>query len=47
LNQRQLWFLGLVQQGYQVKAADIASFWGVSSRTAKYDMADLVRLRLV
>lgn len=41
LNQRQLWFLGMLQQGYVVKAEHIMSTWSVSLRTAKYDIAQL------
>ena len=47
LNQRQLWFLGLLQQGYQVTATEIASFWAVSARSARYDVLGLIKLRLV
>lgn len=47
LNQRQLWFLGLLQQGYKTKTTDIVSIWGVSARAAKYDIEGLVALNLI
>lgn len=47
LNQRQLWFLGMIQQGYAVKAEHITGTWGISLRTAKYDIADLVETGLI
>lgn len=47
LNQRQLWFLGLLQQRHKIKVADIVAVWGISSRTAKYDVAGLADLELV
>jgi len=47
LNQRQLWYLGLVQQGHKIKATDIMVVWDVSARTAKYDMEGLVDLDLI
>ena len=47
LNQRQLWFLGLLQQGHKIKAADIMAVWKVSFRAAKYDVAGLADLELV
>lgn len=47
LNQRQLWFLGLLQQGYKIRATDIISMWRVSARAAKYDIEGLVTLDLI
>lgn len=47
LNQRQLWFLGMLQQGRGVKAENITRIWGVSLRTAKYDIAAMVDLGLI
>ncbi len=47
LNQRQLWYLGLLQQGHKIKAVDIASNWKISIRSAKYDIKGLVRLKLI
>lgn len=47
LNQRQLWFLGQLQQGLPKKADDIAQVWSVTSKTAKRDVAGLVRAGLV
>jgi Fic family protein len=47
LNQRQLWFLGRVQQGLTSKADDIEAAWGVTLRTAKRDIAGLIDLQLI
>ncbi len=47
LNQRQLWFLGRVQQGLISKADDIEAAWGVTLRTAKRDIAGLIDLGLI
>lgn len=47
LNQRQLWFLGMIQQGYHVKAEHIIKTWDISIRTAKYDISSLVNLGLI
>lgn len=47
LNQRQLWFLGMLQQGHIVKAEHITSTWSVSLRTAKYDIAAMTEARLI
>jgi hypothetical protein len=47
LNQRQLWFLGMLQQCYSVKAEHITCIWSVSLRTAKYDIAAMVDAKLI
>lgn len=47
LNQRQLWFLGYLQQNRQVKADNIVSQWQVSSRTARADVAGLVETGMI
>lgn len=47
LNQRQLWFLGKLQQRDEVKVSDIAALWCVTMRTAKRDVADLKKRKLV
>ena len=47
LNQRQLWFLSLLQQGERRKADYIAATWEVSQRMAKYDVEALVKQRLI
>lgn len=41
LNQRQLWFLGLLQQGRRVQIDFIVKQWGTSIRTAKTDISGL------
>jgi len=47
LNQRQLWFVGQLQQDVVVRADDIALVWGISLRTAKRDVAGLVKARVI
>lgn len=46
-NQRQLWFLGLLQRHHKVKPDDIVSFWRVTLRTAQADIAGLVQAELI
>jgi len=41
LNQRQLWFLGSLQQGYNVKVEDIVTVWKITCRTARRDITGL------
>ncbi len=47
LNQRQIWFLGVLQGGLEARARDIALTWGVTLRAAKFDIAGLKKLKLV
>ena len=47
LNQRQLWFLGMLQQGYVIKAEHVTATWNVSLRTAKYDIATMAETGLI
>lgn len=47
LNQRQLCFLGKLQQGMNAKADDIMNPWKVSSRTAWRDIARLEEMGLI
>lgn len=47
LNQRQLWFLGRLQQGIKSKAHDIVHVWEVSTRTAWRDLATLEDMGLM
>jgi hypothetical protein len=47
LNERQLWFLGLIQRGYDVRSSDIVAIWNITTRTARADMASLKKLKLV
>lgn len=47
LNQRQLWFLGLLQAGQEVKANDIVATWKVTLRCVKSDLAHLKKLGLI
>lgn len=41
LNQRQLWFLGQLQDNKVVRVEDLAEIWGKSLRTAKRDIQGL------
>jgi hypothetical protein len=48
LNHRQLWFLGILQQYQQAKAAAICVQWpSITNRTARNDVAKLVKMNLV
>ena len=47
LNQRQLWFIGQLQQGYKMHADDLINTWNVHSRTAKRDLAGLLEAKLI
>ncbi|HEU5047350.1 MAG TPA: hypothetical protein VFT64_05835 [Rickettsiales bacterium] len=47
LNQRQLWFLGKLQQGGRAWAQDLCSVWQVNHRTAQRDIAGLVQANLI
>ena len=47
LNQRQLWFLGQLQQGYKVSNSKLISVWKISSRTAYRDISELVKVGMV
>jgi hypothetical protein len=47
LNQRQIWFLGILQGGLDARASDIVSTWGVTLRAAKFDIADLKQMKLI
>ena len=47
LNARQLWFLGLIQQGHKLKADHIAVTWRVSSRAGEADIAGLVKAQQI
>ena len=41
LNQRQLWFLGQLQQGYKMRAEDLVDTWHVHAKTARRDINGL------
>ena len=47
LNARQLWFLGLIQQGHKLKANHIAVTWRVSNRAGEADIAGLVKAQQI
>lgn len=47
LNIRQLWFLGLLQQGYDVRADHIATAWKVSARSSELDISGMVKAGLI
>jgi len=41
VNDRQRWFLEQLVAGKQIRASDLAAYWGISEKTAKRDIADL------
>jgi predicted HTH transcriptional regulator len=47
LNLRQAWFMSELYQGVVVRAADIAGVWSINIRTAKRDVAQLVRFGVI
>ena len=47
LNQRQLWFLGNLQQGGKMVAANIVETWCVHAKTARRDVKGLLEAKLV
>lgn len=47
MNRRQIWFLEQLRQNRRVRAADITAHWSVSTRTAKGDVAGVMRLQLI
>lgn len=47
LNARQLWFLGKLQSGEELKSSALAIQWVISHRTAKRDIQQLVALDLI
>jgi hypothetical protein len=47
LNQRQMWFLGRLQRGYNAKPVDIVNAWQSDFRTAQRDVAGLVKANLI
>ena len=47
LNQRQLWFLGELQQGNQMQIADIVRTWHVHAKTAQRDIKGLSVAKII
>jgi hypothetical protein len=47
LNQRQLWFLGHLQQGDKMVATDIVDTWRVHAKTARRDVKGLLEAKLI
>ncbi|MDX2073063.1 MAG: hypothetical protein SFX19_01705 [Alphaproteobacteria bacterium] len=47
LNQRQLWFLGLLQAGEEAKPNHIVTTWEVTLRTARADVTGLMKRQLI
>ena len=47
LNQRQLWFLGQLQQGEKMVASNIVETWRVHSKTARRDLKGLLEAELI
>jgi Fic family protein len=47
LNQRQLWFIGELQNGKHIGVNEIAKTWQKSYRTSKRDIQGLTKIGLV
>jgi hypothetical protein len=47
LNQRQLWFLGQLQQGHAMHINDLMTVWQIHQRTAKRDLSGLLTAGLI
>ncbi|MDX2094443.1 MAG: hypothetical protein SFW64_00645 [Alphaproteobacteria bacterium] len=47
MNQRQLWFLGQLQQGHAIHIEDLMAVWGIHERTAKRDVSGLLTAGLI
>lgn len=47
MNQRQLWFLGQLQQGYKMHIHNLMEVWGIHERTGKRDLSGMIKAGLV
>jgi Fic family protein len=47
LNQRQLWFLGQMQQGYIMRAENLVDTWRIHAKTARRDLKGLLEAELI
>jgi hypothetical protein len=47
LNQRQLWFLGQMQQGYIMHSGNLVDTWRIHAKTARRDLMGLVKAGLI
>jgi hypothetical protein len=47
MNQRQLWFLGQLQQGHAIHINDLMTVWQIHQRTAKRDVSGLLTAGLI
>ncbi|MDE3015748.1 MAG: hypothetical protein KGI29_02360 [Pseudomonadota bacterium] len=47
LNQRQLWFLGQLQQGYIMHAGNLVDTWQIHAKTARRDLKGLLKAGLI
>ncbi len=47
LNGRQLWFLAMLRQGHAPKAEDLAIVCSTDIRTARRDVAELIKMKLI
>jgi len=47
LNQRQLWFLGQLQQGYKMHSGSVVDTWHVHPKTARRDLKGLLKADLI
>ncbi len=47
LNLRQLWFVGELQNGKEIKSTDLTQMWGKSSKTSKRDIQGLIKVGMI
>lgn len=47
VNDRQRWFMEQLATSKQIRASDLAVYWGISEKTAKRDITDLKRKGLI
>ena len=47
VSDRQRWFLEQLVASKQIRASDLATYWSISEKTAKRDIADLKRKGIV
>ena len=47
VNERQQWFLNQLGAEKKVKAADLATRWNVAEKTAKRDISELKRQKII
>lgn len=47
LNQRQIWFIGQIQNGRRIGAQELAEVWQKSQRTIRRDIRELAELGII